>query len=247
MRDYKVDILALGVHPDDIELSCAGTLLSEQRRGKRTAIVDLTRGELGTRGSAETRILEAEDAAKVLKVSYRENLQMRDGFFKNDEESQMKIIRVLRKYRPEIVLCNAPSDRHPDHGRAAELVRVSAFLSGLQKIETDYEGKNQEAWRPAYVFNYIQDQYLEPNFVVDISDVIEEKIEAIKCYKSQFFNKDYKSGEPQTYISSPQFLNNVISRSEEFGKQIGVKSAEGYISAKIVGINNFDLLVKHTT
>ena len=247
MSDQKVDILAFGVHPDDIELSCAGTLLAEQKRGKKTGIIDLTMGELGTRGSAETRKEEAENAAKVLKVNFRENLQMRDGFFKNDEENQLKVIKILRRYRPEIVLCNAPSDRHPDHGRSAELIRVAAFLSGLKKIETEYDGKVQEEWRPTYVFNYIQDQYLHPDFVIDISDVVEEKIEAIKCYKSQFYNKDYKSGEPQTYISSPQFLNNVISRAEELGKQIGVKSAEGYISAKIVGITGFDSLVKNIT
>jgi bacillithiol biosynthesis deacetylase BshB1 len=247
LSDQKVDILAFGVHPDDIELSCAGTLLAEQKRGKKTGIIDLTMGELGTRGSAETRKEEAENAAKVLKVNFRENLQMRDGFFKNDEENQLKVIKILRRYRPEIVLCNAPSDRHPDHGRSAELIRVAAFLSGLKKIETEYDGKVQEEWRPTYVFNYIQDQYLHPDFVIDISDVVEEKIEAIKCYKSQFYNKDYKSGEPQTYISSPQFLNNVISRAEELGKQIGVKSAEGYISAKIVGITGFDSLVKNIT
>ena len=247
MSDQKVDILAFGVHPDDIELSCAGTLLAEQKRGKKTGIIDLTMGELGTRGSAETRKEEAENAAKVLKVNFRENLQMRDGFFKNDEENQLKVIKILRRYRPEIVLCNAPSDRHPDHGRSAELIRVAAFLSGLKKIETKYDGKVQEEWRPTYVFNYIQDQYLHPDFVIDISDVVEDKIEAIKCYKSQFYNKDYKSGEPQTYISSPQFLNNVISRAEELGKQIGVKSAEGYISAKIVGITGFDSLVKNIT
>jgi bacillithiol biosynthesis deacetylase BshB1 len=247
LSDQKVDILAFGVHPDDIELSCAGTLLAEQKRGKKTGIIDLTMGELGTRGSAETRKEEAENAAKVLKVNFRENLQMRDGFFKNDEENQLKVIKILRRYRPEIVLCNAPSDRHPDHGRSAELIRVATFLSGLKKIMTEYDGKVQEEWRPTYVFNYIQDQYLHPDFVIDISDVVEEKIEAIKCYKSQFYNKDYKSGEPQTYISSPQFLNNVISRAEELGKQIGVKSAEGYISAKIVGITGFDSLVKNIT
>jgi bacillithiol biosynthesis deacetylase BshB1 len=247
LSDQKVDILAFGVHPDDIELSCAGTLLSEQKKGRKTGIIDLTMGELGTRGSAETRKEEAENSAKVLKVSFRVNLEMRDGFFKNDEENQLKVIRALRKYRPEIVLCNAPSDRHPDHGRSAELVRVAAFLSGLRKIVTENEGKVQEEWRPAYVFNYIQDQYLQPDFVLDISDVIEEKIEAIKCYKSQFYNKDYKSGEPQTYISSPEFLNNVISRSEELGKQIGVKSAEGFLSAKILGIKGFDYLIKHIT
>lgn len=247
MSDQKVDILAFGVHPDDIELSCAGTLLSEQKRGKKTAIIDLTMGELGTRGSAETRKEEAENSAKVLKVSFRENLEMRDGFFRNDEENQLKVIKALRKYRPEIVLCNAPSDRHPDHGRSAELVRTAAFLSGLKKIVTEYKGEAQEEWRPTYVFNYIQDEYLQPDFVLDISDVIEEKIEAIKCYKSQFYNKDYKSNESQTYISSPQFLNNVISRSEELGKQIGVKSAEGFLSSKIVGIKSFDYLVKNIT
>lgn len=247
MIDQKVDILAFGVHPDDIELSCAGTLLAEQKRGRKTAIIDLTMGELGTRGSAESRKEEAENSAKVLKVSHRENLEMRDGFFKNDEDNQLKVIRALRKYRPKIVLCNAPSDRHPDHSRAAELVKVSAFLSGLKKVLTLNDGNEQKEWRPTYVFNYIQDQYLQPDFVIDISDVIEEKIEAIKCYKSQFYNKDYKSDEPQTYISSPQFLNNVISRSEELGKQIGVKHAEGFLSSKLLGIRGFDFLIKNIT
>ncbi len=247
MSDQKVDILAFGVHPDDIELSCAGTLLSEQKKGKKTAIIDLTKGELGTRGSAESRSEEAKNSAKVLKVSFRENLEMKDGFFKNDEENQLKIVSTLRKYRPEIVLCNAPSDRHPDHGRAAELVRVGAFLSGLKKVISIYDGIEQVEWRPPYVFNYIQDQYLQPDFVIDISDVIEGKVEAIKCFKSQFYNKDYKSNEPQTYISSPQFLNNVISRSEELGKQIGVKHAEGFLSAKLLGVKGFDYLIKNTT
>ena len=173
----KLDLLAFGVHPDDIELSCSGTLLVEKSKGKKVGIVDLTLGELGTRGTAQTRIEEAENSARILGVDVRENLEMADGFFRNDEENQKKIIKVLRKYRPEIILCNAPDDRHPDHGRSAQLVSDACFLSGLRKIETFDGEKQQEAWKPKYVFNYIQDIYFTPSFVIDISGVIEQKLE----------------------------------------------------------------------
>lgn len=243
----KLDLLAFGVHPDDIELSCAGTLLVEKKNGKKVGIIDLTQGELGTRGTAASRKEEAEVSSRILEVEVRENLEMADGFFQNDKENQLKIITVLRKYRPEIILCNAPDDRHPDHGRSATLVHDAAFLSGLRKIETMWHGKLQEAWRPAYVFNYIQDKYFEPTFLMDISPVIEQKIEAIKAYRTQFFSEGYKSDEPQTYISSPEFLNSVINRSAMFGKIIGVKHAEGFISKKLIGINNFDSLIRNQT
>jgi bacillithiol biosynthesis deacetylase BshB1 len=243
----KLDILAFGVHPDDIELSCAGTLLVEKKRGKKVGIIDLTRGELGTRGTAETREEEAGNSAKILGVDVRDNLEMADAFFRNDEENQRKIITALRKYQPEIVLCNAPEDRHPDHGRSAKLVADATFLAGLRKIET-FDGKiKQEIWKPSYVFNYVQDQYFTPTFVIDISDVIDTKIEAIKAFKTQFFSGGLNDKEPQTYISTPEFLESVINRSKMYGKMIGVKHAEGYISKKMIGINSFDALIQKIT
>lgn len=243
----KLDLLAFGVHPDDIELSCAGTLLVEKNKGKKIGIIDLTRGELGTRGTAETREEEARNSAKILGVDVRENLDMADGFFRNDEENQRKIITVLRKYQPEIVLCNAPDDRHPDHGRAAKLVHDSCFLSGLRKIETLNGNNNQGIWKPKYVFNYIQDQYFTPSFVIDISGVIEKKLDAIRAFKTQFFTGSENDNEPQTYISTPEFLDGIINRSKSFGKMIGVKHAEGFVSKKMVGISSFDALVQNIT
>lgn len=242
----KLDILAIGVHPDDIELGCAGTILASVAQGKKVGIADLTKGELGTRGSAEIREKEASDAAVVLKVACRENLEISDGFFKNDEAHQRKVIALLRKYKPEIVLCNAPDDRHPDHGRSANLVEDACFLSGLRKIITvDEMGAEQEAWRPKYIFHYIQDRFIEPDFVFDISDYHEQKLEAIKCYKTQFYNPDLD--EPETYISSKTFLDGIIARAMMLGKRIGVKYAEGYVSKKIIGFNNFDSIIQHTT
>ena len=238
----QLDLLAFGVHPDDVELSCAGVLLVEKNNGKRTGIIDLTAGELGTRGTGEIRKEEAAAAAKILKVDIRENLGMADGFLQNDEAHQRKIIKALRTYRPEIVLCNAPSDRHPDHGRSAKLVSDAAFLSGLQKIDTD--GLNY--WRPKYVFNYIQDRFLQPDFVVDITPVFEQKIEAIKAYATQFHNGTSDDG-PQTYISTPDFLDSVVYRHKWFGKMIGVKYAEGFITEKMIGFPNFDSLIKIDT
>jgi bacillithiol biosynthesis deacetylase BshB1 len=243
----KLDLLAFGVHPDDIELSCAGTLLVEKKQGKRVGIIDLTRGELGTRGTAKTRKEEAENSSKILGVDIRENLEMADAFFKNDEENQRKIISVLRKYQPEIVLCNSMDDRHPDHGRSAKLVSDSCFLSGLRKIDTFDGNVRQEMWKPKYVFNYIQDTYITPSFVVDISDVIEKKLEAIRAFKTQFFTGSGNDDEPQTYISTPEFLESVINRSKMFGKMIGVNHAEGFISKKIIGIRSFDALIQHIT
>ena len=248
----KLDILAFGVHPDDVELSCAGSLMIEKKNGKKVGIIDLTEGELGTRGNGETRKHEAANAAKIMNVDIRESLSMADGFFKNDKANQLKVISAIRKYQPEIVLCNAPEDRHPDHGRSAKLIVDAAFLSGLKKIITfSTEGQieentvSQKEWRPKYVLNYIQDRYLQPNFVIDISEVFEKKLEAIKVFKTQFFNPE--SNEPQTYLSSPEFLDSVIYRSKMFGKMIGVKYAEGYISQKMIGIRSFDVLIKENT
>ena len=241
----KLDILAFGVHPDDVELSCAGVLLVEKQKGKRTGIIDLTQGELGTRGTAEIRRQEAAAAATILGVDVRENLAMADGFFLNDEAHQRKIITTLRAYQPEIILCNAPSDRHPDHGRSARLVADAAFLSGLKKIETSKDGISQEAWRPKYVFNYIQDRFLQPDFVIDITNVFEQKLEAIKAYETQFHSAE--SNEPQTYISTPDFLDSVVYRHKWFGKMIGVKYAEGFITEKMIGFDNFDAIIKNNT
>ncbi len=244
----KLDLLAFGVHPDDVELSCAGTLLAEKQKGKKVGIVDLTRGELGTRGTAQIRKEEAQNSAYILGVDIRDNLEMADGFFKNDEDNQRKIIIVLRKYRPEIILCNAPADRHPDHGRSAELIADAAFLSGLRKIETkDANGNVQEQWRPKYVFNYVQDTFLQPDFVMDISEVIDKKVEAIKAFKTQFYNGNEPGNEPQTYISSPEFLENILNRSKLFGKMIGVKHAEGFISKKMIGVTTLDAFIQINT
>lgn len=241
----KLDILAFGVHPDDVELSCAGTLLAAIAEGKKAGIVDLTQGELGTRGTAETRKEEAANAAAILGVSIRENLMMADGFFQNDEYHQRKVIEVIRKYQPDIILCNALEDRHPDHGRSAKLVSDAAFLSGLRKIVTNDDGKMQDAWKPKYVFHYIQDRYLQPSFVVDISAHHDKKLESILCYATQFHNPNLN--EPNTYISSPQFLETVKARSMMFGKRIGVQYAEGFISEKILGIASFDALIQNPT
>ena len=238
--------MAFGVHPDDVELGCAGVLISEKKNGKKIAIVDLTQGELGTRGNAETRNEEATTAAKILNVDARENLQMADGFFENNEINKRKIIAVLRKYQPEIIFCNAPEDRHPDHGRSAALVEEAAFLSGLSKIETFLGGELQTAWRPKFVFNFIQDRYLKPDFVIDVSDEMEQKIKSVNAYKTQFFNAENQGG-PQTYISSPEFLESVYARAAMFGKMIGVKYAEGFLSKKMIGFKNLDGLVKETT
>ncbi len=243
----KIDILAFGVHPDDIELGCSGTIMAAIAEGKSVGIVDLTQGELGTRGSVETRKSEAMAAAKLMGVVVRENLAMADGFFVNDEASKRKIITVIRKYQPDIILCNAPEDRHPDHGRSAKLVSDAAFLSGLRKIETQTEGVLQEAWRPAYVFHYIQDRFIHPSFVVDITAFMEKKIETILCYQTQFYNDNYTSNEPQTYISSPQFLESLKARALMMGKRIGVNYAEGFISEKVLGIKSFDGFIKNVT
>ncbi len=241
----KLDVLAMGVHPDDVELSCAGVLLVEKKNGKKTGIIDLTQGELGTRGTAETRKTEATHAAKILGVDIRENLLMADGFLQNDKAHQLKIIEAIRKYKPEIILCNATEDRHPDHGKSAKLVADASFLSGLRKIETFDNGLAQEAWRPKYVFHYIQDRFLQPDFVVDITEVFEAKLEAIKAYATQFHNPNLN--EPQTYISTPDFLESVIYRSKMFGKMIGVKYAEGFITEKMIGISSLDVLIKENT
>ena len=222
----KLDILVMAAHPDDAELSCAGTILKHIAAGKKVGIVDFTRGELGTRGTPEIRLQESADATKILGLQARENLGIRDGFFRNDEETQLKLIEVIRKYQPDIVLANALEDRHPDHGKGAQLAIDACFLSGLRQIKTG----DLPAWRPAQVYHYIQDRYLEPDFVVDISSQWDQKEAAIRAFKSQFF--DPNSSEPASYISSPDFLNFIQARAMEMGHNIGVKYGEGFQSQK---------------
>lgn len=244
----KLDLLAIGVHPDDVELGCSGTIINEIKNGKKVGIIDLTQGELGSRGSIETRYEEAAKAAMILGVHMRENLKMRDGFFQNDEEHQKQLIVALRKFQPEIVITNAISDRHPDHGRAARLTVESSFLSGLKKIETnDENGKAQEPWRPKYVFHYIQDRYHEPDFIVDITNVFEQRMESIKAYTTQFYNPENEDDGPQTYISTAAFLDGVIARARMIGKKIGVQFGEGFNSEKSLGIRNFDSFISIET
>ena len=236
----KLDILAIGVHPDDVELSASGTILKHIALGKTVGILDLTRGELGTRGDAELRAQEATHASKILGLSIREQLSMADGFFENNEAHQKEIIRIIRKYQPEIVLCNAITDRHPDHGRAAKLTADACFYSGLVKVETKEDGKIQAAWRPKAVYHYIQDYFIEPDFVIDITPFMGKKIESIMAYSSQFF--DPNSKEPETPISTKNFLEYVKSKGSLFGRAINVDYAEGYTVSRYIGIENlFDL------
>ena len=241
----KLDVLAFGVHPDDVELSCGGALLVEKALGKKTGIVDLTQGELGTRGTAETRLEESNAAAVLLQVDARENLKMPDGFLANDEHRQRKVIQMIRKYQPEVIFCNATEDRHPDHGRSAALVSDASFLSGLVKVETTLTGDLQKPWRPKYVFHYIQDRYLKPDFVLDISDAFEQKLEAVRAYRTQFYNPDAEG--PQTYISTPGFIDSIVYRAKMFGKLIGVEYAEGFTSAKTIGVRSFDAFILKDT
>ncbi len=236
----KLDILAVGVHPDDIELACSGTLLKHIALGKKVGLLDLTRGELGSRGSADIRDQEAENARKLMGVSVRENTRMDDGFFSHTQENLLKIIEVIRAYQPEIVLANALDDRHPDHGRAAKLTADACFLSGLVRIPTERDGKQQDKWRPNAVYHYIQDYYLKPDFVVDITSVIEQKMELILAYKSQFYNPE--DTRPLTPISGKDFLEFIYARARDFGRPASVDYAEGFNVARTPLVNNlFDL------
>lgn len=237
----KLDILAFGAHPDDVELGCSGTIAKEISLGNKVGIIDLTRGELGTRGSAEIRDAEAAKAAKVLGIQARENLQMRDGFFVNDEKHQLEIIKMIRKYRPEIVLCNAIDDRHIDHPKGSQLVSDACFLSGLRRIETQLDNKNQEAWRPKLVYHYIQWKNLEPDFVVDISAFIDIKMESILAYDSQFYNPDTK--EPETPIATKNFLDSVKYRAQDLGRIIGTEYAEGFTVERYLAVNSLSSLI----
>ena len=237
----KLDILAIGAHPDDVELSCAGTLLKETSRGKRVGVVDLTQGELGTRGNAETRTEEARQAAELMGLAMRQNLKFRDGFFQNDEAHQLEIIKLIRKYQPEIVFCNAIHDRHIDHSKGSQLVSDACFLSGLRKIETIDDSKSQEVWRPKHVYHYIQWYDITPDVVVDISGYINQKVEAVKAYKTQFFDPTNK--EPKTPISSQNFLDSVTYRARDLGRIIGVDHAEGFTVERYAAVDSiFDLI-----
>jgi bacillithiol biosynthesis deacetylase BshB1 len=237
----KLDILAFGAHPDDIELSCGGTIAKEISLGKKVGIVDLTRGELGTRGSASLRDKEAAKASKILGVSVRENLGFADGFFVNDKKHQIGIIKMLRKYQPEIVLCNAIDDRHIDHPKGSNLVSDACFLSGLIKIETALDGKQQEKWRPKLVYHYIQWKSIEPDFVVDVSGFIDTKNEAVLAYSSQFY--DPNSNEPESPITSKNFIDSVNYRARDLGRLIGVDYAEGFNTERYVAVESLDKLI----
>jgi N-acetylglucosamine malate deacetylase 1 len=237
----KLDILVFAAHPDDAELGCSGTLLKHKALGKKIGIIDLTRGELGSRGSAELRDLEAADAAKILGLDVRENLRMRDAFFVNDEAHQLRVIQKIRQYTPDIVLTNAIHDRHPDHGKSGQLVTDSVFLAGLPRIRTEIDGVEQQAFRPRLLLQFVQDSYIRPDIIVDVSEHWDTKMASIFAYKTQFYTPDYHE-ENQTYISSPEFVKVIEARGREFGKSIGARFGEGFTSRKLLGIDDLTLL-----
>ena len=236
----KLDILAIGVHPDDVELGCSGTILKHIAQGKKVGILDLTKGELGSRGSGELRLVEAANSAEILGVTIRENLGYADGFFTNDKVHQLGIIEILRKYQPDVVLANAPRDRHPDHGRASQLVSEACFYSGLVRIKTELDGVQQELWRPKAVYHYIQDRYLEPDFVVDVSEFVDQKMESILAFSSQFYNPESKL--PETPISSKKFFDFIKARMANFGRDINVDYAEAFTTERLIGVEDITLL-----
>jgi len=236
----KLDVLVFAAHPDDAELGCSGTIAAQIAQGNKVGIVDFTQGEMGTRGTPELRLQEAEDAAKILGLAARENMGFQDVFFKDDEEHQLKLIQAIRKYQPEIVLANAINDRHPDHGKGSSLASKACFMSGLTKIETFQDGVMQSPWRPKFVYHYIQNNYIEPDFIVDISDFWEIKIKSIAAFGSRFYNP--KSQEPASFISSPEFLPFIESRARELGHRINTKYGEGFTVERFIGVSNlFDL------
>ena len=237
----KLDILVMAAHPDDAELAVSGTIAAAIAQGKKVGIVDFTRGELGTRGTPEIRLAESAEASQILGIHARVNLELADGFFQNNQESQLKLIEVIRAFQPEIVLANALEDRHPDHGKGAQLAIDACFLSGLRKIETTREGEKQTEWRPKQLFHYIQDRYLTPDFVIDISKHWATKEASIRAFRSQFF--DPNSTEPASYISSPEFLNFIEARAREMGHKIGVQYGEGFQTQKTIAIHDLTSLV----
>ena len=228
----KVDILVFGAHPDDVELGCGGAVIKLVEHGKKVAIIDLTRGELGTRGTSKRRNKECENATKILGVRVRENMDFKDGFFENDKGHKLALIKKIRDYQPEIVIANAPSDRHPDHGRASQIVVDACFLSGLEKVDT-----KQKVWRPKAIYHYIQFNHLQPDFVIDISRQMEKKIEAVKAYKTQFYNSDSK--ETETIISKKGFLESVKYRAQDLGRQANCEFAEGFIAHQMLKVDSF--------
>ncbi|MEB2785537.1 bacillithiol biosynthesis deacetylase BshB1 [Algoriphagus persicinus] len=232
----KLDILVFAAHPDDAELGCSGTIASHVAKGHKVGIVDFTEGEMGTRGTSELRLQEAHTSSKILKLSVRENLGFKDVYFQNDEQHQLKLIEMIRKYRPEIVLANAVSDRHPDHGKGAELASTACFMSGLRKIETHLEAVQQEAWRPKFVYHYIQNNYIEPDFVMDITPFWQTKLDSILAFQSQFY--DPSSEEPVSFISDPDFLPFIEARAREFGHKILAKYGEGFTVERKLGTDN---------
>ncbi|MDR9397713.1 MAG: bacillithiol biosynthesis deacetylase BshB1 [Salibacter sp.] len=243
MTKEKVDILAIAAHPDDVELSCSGTIIKHVKQGKKAAVVDLTKGELGTRGTPELRMEEAEKASEIMGVSYRENLSMDDGFFQYNKENIIKIATQIRRFQPEIALINTPEDRHPDHGRAAKLIADACFYSGLRKIKMEWDGEPLEPWRPKAVYHYIQDRYLQPDFVVDISAEWDTKLKAIAAFSSQFFSEKSDSKEPETPISSQSFIDFLEGRAAQYGRSINAKYAEGFIAARTPGVDDITSLL----
>lgn len=238
----QVDLLVLAAHPDDAELSCGGTIAKAVAEGKRVAVVDFTKGEMGTRGTAEIRMQEAAVAGEVLGLTARENLGFRDVYFQNDEAHQVSVVRMIRKYKPSVILANAITDRHPDHGKGAAVARDAVFMSGLRMLETlDDDDRPQAPWRPRAMYHYIQDQYIEPDFVVDVSGYWDTKEASIRAFKSQFHDPD--SNEPSSYISSPEFMDFILARSQTMGHKIGVKLGEGFTSDRKIGVSSvFDLI-----
>lgn len=237
----KVDILAIGAHPDDVELGCGGTLAKLISEGKTVAVIDLTQGELGTRGTNVTRAEEAAESTRIMGYVSRENLKMKDGFLVNSEDYQMQIVKMIRKYQPEMVFANAIDDRHPDHAKASKLVSDACFLSGLVKIETTLNNESQKAWRPKHIFNYIQWKNITPAFVIDVSDFMDKKIEACLAYKTQFY--DPNSTEPMTPIASKDFLESLTYRAQDLGRLSGVDFAEGFTTEKLIALKNFDGII----
>jgi bacillithiol biosynthesis deacetylase BshB1 len=236
----KLDILVIAAHPDDAELGCSGTIAAHVAKGHKVGIVDLTQGEMGTRGTPEIRLREADDAAKILGLSARENLGFKDIYFKDDANHQHELIKIIRKYQPEIVLANAVTDRHPDHGKGSSLATHACFMSGLRKIETELDGQQQDAWRPNFVYHYIQNNYIQPDFIFDISEYWDTKVASIMAYRSQFY--DPNNDEPVSFISKPDFLPFIESRAREFGHRIMTKYGEGFTIERYIGVNDlFDL------
>lgn len=236
----KLDILVFAAHPDDAELGCSGTIAAHVAKGHKVGVVDFTQGEMGTRGTPELRLKEADISSKILKLSARENLGFKDVYFQNDEHHQLELIKMIRKYQPEIVIANAISDRHPDHGKGGDLATIACFMSGLRKIETQLEGNSQDAWRPKFVYHYIQNNYIEPDFVMDITPYWDTKIASILAFQSQFF--DPKNDEPASFISNPEFLPFIEARAKEFGHKIYTKYGEGFTVERMIGTDDlFDL------